>query len=169
MDTMEINKIVGACVGALLIYLGVQFFADQIFHPAESHGEEHAYAYSLQVEESGGGGDAGAIDVEAVLAAGDPARGERVFGKCKACHKVDGNNATGPHLDGVVDRKIDSVDGFSYSGALLKVGDAWSKENLFHFLENPKAVAPGTAMGFAGLKKPEDRADVIAYLSSLPH
>ena len=79
------------------------------------------------------------------------AAGESVFKKCKACHKIDGSNATGPHLDGVVDRAVGAVDGFSYSGALEQVGDVWSKENLFHFLENPKAVAPGTAMGFAGL------------------
>ena len=165
MDTMEINKIVGACVGALLIYLGVQFFADLIFHPA-SHGDEHHYAYALEVEESGGG-EAEEIDVAAVLAAGEAGRGERVFGKCRACHKVDGSNGTGPHLDGVVDREIDAVPGFSYSGALEQVGDVWSKENLFHFLENPKAVAPGTAMGFAGLRSPEDRADLIAYLETL--
>lgn len=165
MDTMEINKIVGACVGALLIYLGVQFFADLIFHPA-SHGDEHHYAYALEVEEAGGG-EAQEVDVAALLAAGDPGRGERIFGKCKACHKVDGSNGTGPHLDGVVDRAIDAVDGFGYSGALLQVGDTWTKENLFHFLENPKGVAPGTAMGFAGLKKGDDRADLIAYLATL--
>ncbi|WP_339950642.1 cytochrome c family protein [uncultured Albimonas sp.] len=165
MDTMEINKIVGACVGALLIYLGVQFFAELVFHPA-SHGDEHEYAYALEVQETGGGEEE-QIDVAALLEGGDAGRGERIFGKCKACHKVDGSNGTGPHLDGVVNREIDAVAGFSYSGALEQVGDVWSKENLFHFLENPKAVAPGTAMGFAGLRKPDDRADLIAYLATL--
>ncbi|SDX30910.1 cytochrome c [Albimonas donghaensis] len=165
MDSMEINKIMGAVVGSLLIYLGVQFFADQIFHPA-GHGDEHDYAYALEIEESGGGTEEEQVDFGALLAEADPARGERVFGKCKACHKLDGTNATGPHLDGVVGRAVDAVDGFAYSGALEAVVDTWSPENLQHFLANPRKFAPGTAMGFAGLPKIEDRAALVAYLQT---
>ncbi|MEE3101783.1 MAG: cytochrome c family protein, partial [Pseudomonadota bacterium] len=115
----------------------------------------------------GGGGEEEQIDFDALLAEADPARGERVFGKCKACHKIDGTNATGPHLDGVVGRAVDAVDGFSYSGALEAVADTWTPENLQHFLTNPRKFAPGTAMGFAGLPKAEDRAALIAYLQTL--
>ena len=65
--------------------------------------------------------------------------GERVFGKCKACHKLDGTNGTGPHLNGVVGREIAAVDGFAYSDALAGMsGDQWTPENLNGFLENPK-------------------------------
>lgn len=166
MDSMEINKIVGAVVGSLLLYLGVQFFADQIFHPA-SHGGEHEYAYALEIQEAGGGEEETQVDFGALLAAADPARGERIFGKCKACHKVDGANSTGPHLNGVVGRKVDAVEGFGYSGALEKVADVWTPDNIQHFITNPKKFAPGTAMGFAGLPKAEDRAAVIAYLQTL--
>lgn len=105
-------------------------------------------------------------DFATLLASADPGKGERVFGKCKACHKVDGTNATGPHLDGVVGRPIDSVDGFAYSGALEQVGEVWTPEALNHFLISPKAAAPGTKMTFSGLPKAEDRANLIAWLQS---
>lgn len=167
-DTMTMTKVVGGVCGSLLIFLLGKWAAETMYHMgAEGHGEEHAAAYVI---EAGGGEEAAPaaeVDFAALLAAADVAAGEKVFGKCKACHKVDGSNGTGPHLDGVVNRAIDGVDGFKYSGALLQVGDTWTPENLFHFLENPKGAAPGTIMGFKGLPKPEDRADVIAYLQTL--
>ena len=101
------------------------------------------------------------------MAEGDADSGSKVFRKCAACHKVDGSNAVGPHLDGVVDRDIASVDGFGYSGALTSLEGAWTPEELSAFLTSPKGYAPGTTMGFAGLRKVEDRADVIAYLQSV--
>ncbi len=165
MDTMEITKIAGGIIGGLLIYLGVQFFTEQIFSHG-GHGDEHDYAYAVELDEGGDGGEeAEEIDVATLIEEADPAKGERVFGKCKACHKLDGSNGTGPHLDGVVGRAIDGVDGFKYSGALAETGETeWTPENLFAFLEKPKSWAPGTTMGFAGLKKPADRAALIAYL-----
>ena len=87
-----------------------------------------------------------------------------MFGKCRACHKLDGSNATGPHLDGVVGRDVASVPDFNYSGALVEAADVWTPENLNHFLENPRGYAPGTAMSFNGLSDIEDRANLIAYL-----
>ena len=79
----------------------------------------------------------------------------------------DGANAVGPHLFAVVDRDIASVAGFGYSGALSNAEGAWTVENLSAFLESPKGFAPGTTMGFSGLKKLKDRANVIAYLQSV--
>lgn len=164
MNTMEINKVVGALVGALLVYLGVQFFAKALFEG--EHGDDHHYAYAIEIEEEAAGDEgAEAVDLPTLLASADASRGERVFAKCKACHKVDGSNGTGPYLNGVVGRPVGAVDGFSYSGALSETGaEAWTPENLFAFLENPKSWAPGTSMGFAGLRKAEDRAAVIAWL-----
>ena len=98
----------------------------------------------------------------------DVSKGAKVWGKCKACHKLeDGANATGPHLYAIVNREVGSVSGYSYSGALVKVADVWDIDSLNGFLENPKIYAPGTKMGFAGLKKPDDRANLIAYLDSV--
>ena len=92
-----------------------------------------------------------------------------MFRKCSACHKLeDGANGTGPHLYGVVGRDIATVADYgSYSSTLSDMGGAWTAENLNGFLENPKQWAKGTSMGFNGLAKVEDRADLIAYLDSL--
>lgn len=160
---METNKIVGALCASLLVYLGLNFFGELIYEPAH-HGEH--LAYSLEVEEAGGGGEeAEGPNLAELFAAADPARGAKLFNKCKACHKLEeGVNATGPSLWGVVGRPIASMPGFKYSGA-LPAGENWTPEHLMAFLEKPKKFAPGTAMSFAGLKKPQDRADLIAYLN----
>ncbi|MEM1314711.1 MAG: cytochrome c family protein [Pseudomonadota bacterium] len=163
MDTMEINKVVGALVGALLLYLGTQFLAEKLFET--SHSDDHHYAYAIEIEEEGDAGAEEQMDLPTLMASVDASRGERVFAKCKACHKVDGTDGTGPHLNGVVGRAIGGVAGFGYSGALEATGQAdWTPENLYAFLENPKGWAPGTSMGFAGIRKPEDRAALIAWL-----
>ncbi len=168
MDSMEVNKLVGAVVGALLVYLGANFFAELYYEGSGGHGEAH-YAYAIDTD----AGEAEAapeetVDMMALMASADPAKGEKVFNKCKACHKLEpGANGTGPTLHGVVGRPIGQEAGFGFSGALAEMDGAWDVEALSSFLENPKGFAPGTKMSFAGLKKPEDRADVIAYLESV--
>lgn len=98
---------------------------------------------------------------------GDAANGEKVFVQCKTCHVVEpGVNRIGPTLHGVVGRHSGSVPGFSYSAANKNSGLTWTEEELFVYLENPQKVVPGTKMAFGGLKKPQDRADVIAYLKT---
>ena len=105
------------------------------------------------------------------MAAGDAVKGKRVFAKCRACHKtVEGKHGVGPSLYGVVDRAIATAEGFKkYSKAMKAYGEGqvWSEELLDAYLENPKGVVKGTRMAFAGLKKPDQRADVIAYLRSV--
>lgn len=169
MDSMEINKIVAGVVGALLVYLGVHYISTEVFHLAHHGGDkEHHYAYAIEIEEEEDEGEEETIDVAALMAAADLAKGEKAFSKCKACHKVDdGANGVGPHLYGVVGRDIAAVDGYSYSGALNEAPGDWTAEELFAFLTKPKAYAPGTKMAFAGFKKPEDSANVIAWLDSL--
>ncbi|SPF79949.1 c-type cytochrome [Pseudoprimorskyibacter insulae] len=169
-DTMTMTKILGGFCGALLIFLLGNWAAESLYHMGGAHGdEEHAQGYHIEVDDAGGAGEEEeAFDLVAALAAADPAKGEKVFGKCKACHKLeDGANGTGPHLYGVVDRAVGSIDGFGYSGALVAVADVWDAEHLFGFLENPKGYAPGTKMGFAGLKKADDRVNLIAYLKTI--
>lgn len=100
-------------------------------------------------------------------AAGDAAKGEKVFRKCKACHAVDGKNKVGPHLDGVFGRAAGTVEGFNYSQAMKDSGITWDAESLAKYLENPKDFVKGTKMIFAGLKKEDERNDVIAYLQSV--
>ncbi len=162
MNTMEITKFVGAICGSQLIFLLIQLAAHAIF---DTHSD--VVAFSVEAPESGaaeGEAPAEAVDVGALVAAADVGKGETVFKKCAACHKLDGANAVGPHLDGVVGRPVASVEGFSYSDAMQAHGGNWTPEEIFLFLANPKKDIPGTKMSFAGLPKPEDRANVIAYL-----
>ncbi len=106
------------------------------------------------------------------LAEGDAAKGEKVFMKCKACHENEkGVNKVGPTLKGLVGRKAASVEGYKYSEAMLAKGAegvVWDEATLTAYLPDPKAFVPKTKMAFAGLKKPEEVADVIAYLKAHP-
>jgi cytochrome c len=101
------------------------------------------------------------------LAEGDPANGEKVFRRCKTCHVIDAEtNRLGPHLVGVYGRDAGAVEGFAYSAGLAEADFVWDEGTLDPWLENPKAVIPNTKMVLK-LSKPQDRADVIAYLKSL--
>lgn len=98
---------------------------------------------------------------------GDAAAGEKVFTQCKTCHVIDpGVNRIGPSLHGIIGRKAGQIAGFSYSAANKESGITWTPEKLYQYLEKPARVVPGTKMAFAGLAKGQDRADVIAYLTS---
>lgn len=168
-DTMTGTKIIGGFCGTLLIFLLANWAADELYDTsAGGHGgEEHARGYVIETAEpEGGAAEEEGPSFEELFAQADAGAGERVFNKCKACHKLDGSNGTGPHLDGVVGRAVGAVDGFSYSGALAANFDTWTPENLQVFLENPRSTASGTKMSFSGLKDMEDRADVIAYLAT---
>ncbi|WP_142849769.1 cytochrome c family protein [Telmatospirillum sp. J64-1] len=100
--------------------------------------------------------------------AGDAAKGEKVFKRCVACHTVDGKSkATGPTLAGVVGRAAGSLEDFKYSPAMAGSGKTWDEASLDAYLTKPKDFIPGNKMAFPGLPKAEDRADVIAYLSTL--
>jgi cytochrome c len=109
-----------------------------------------------------------ALGSSAALAAGDPAHGEKVFNKCKVCHDAEAEkNKIGPYLVGVVGRPAGSVESFHYSEAMKDSGLVWDEATLDKYLADPKAVVPHTKMAFVGLKKEEDRQDVIAYLKSV--
>ncbi|MGB1236203.1 MAG: c-type cytochrome, partial [Planktomarina sp.] len=158
-DTMTVTKATAAVCTGLLVFLLGNFFAEFIYHPKESHGDDHhaqAYVIDTGEDEHAGEVEAGPT-IEELLASADIAKGEGVFRKCAACHALaDGDNGVGPHLYGVVGRDVAAADGYGYSGALVAVAQVWTAENLNGFLEKPKAWAPGTNMGFNGLAKPQD-------------
>ncbi len=163
MNSMTIAKYGGAACVMLLAYLVLNFIIhDGLFHPEELE----TAAYKIETEGEGGGGGAAAPTLPELLAAADLGKGEKVFKKCGACHKVEaGANGVGPSLWNVVGRDIGSIEGFAYSGDLSGMDGNWTWDKLDAFITNPKGFAPGTKMGFAGLKKPEDRANVLAYLN----
>jgi cytochrome c len=175
-DTMTMTKTVGAVCGSLLVLMLVGWAGNSLYTVGGKEHGEHAegeltQAYTIDTGEAAapaeGGGET--VDVAALLAAGDAAAGEAVFKKCGSCHKLDGSNGVGPHLNGVVGRNHASVPDFAYSEAMAaKSAEAWTPEAIFAFLENPKKVIPGTKMAFAGLPKPEDRANLVAFLASKP-
>ncbi|SFR45052.1 cytochrome c [Yoonia tamlensis] len=167
-DTMTLTKVVGGLCGTFLVFLLGGWAADLIYSGGGGHGD-HAQAYVIEVE----GGDQAQevveeVDFAEVMATASAADGEGEFRPCKACHSVEpGVNGAGPSLYGVVGRAVGSVDGFGYSGSLVAVAETWDAETLNHFLESPSGFAPGTAMNFSGVRKIEDRANLIAYLDSL--
>jgi cytochrome c len=170
-DTMTMTKVVGSVCGSLLVFLLGSWAATSIYGTPEHHGdEEQAQAYAVEVaaaEPADGAAVEEGPPFADVFAAADAVAGEKVFGKCKTCHKIDGANGTGPHLNGVVGRPRASVEGFGYSDAMAALaGEPWSPDHLNEFLTNPKAYVAGTKMNFAGLAKVEDRANLIAYLAT---
>ena len=106
------------------------------------------------------------------FAVGDAASGEKIFIKCKACHENEqGVNKIGPTLKGIVGRKTASIADFKYSDAMAAKGaegQVWDEATLAAYLPDPKAYVPGTKMAFAGLKNPQEVADIIAYLKTKP-
>lgn len=103
----------------------------------------------------------------AAMPVGNAVKGAVVFNQCKVCHVTDkGVNRVGPSLGGVVGRKASTVPGYVYSAANKKSGLTWDAPTLFKYLEAPQKLVPGTKMSFAGLKNPQDRADIIAFLKS---
>lgn len=174
-DTMTLTKTLGGLCGALLVFLLGGWAAETIYHGGEvahAEGEEVHQAYSIEVPEGGAGAEEAAEEgppFAEVFAAADAAAGEGEFRPCSACHSLEpGDNRTGPTLAGVVDRPVDAVEGYDYSGALVQVADVWSPENLNAFLADPDGYAPGTKMNFNGIRTVEDRANLIAYLATIP-
>jgi len=169
-NTMTITKVVGGLCGTFLIFLFGNWAATSIYSMGGAgHEGEHAQAYVIATgeEDAAPAEEVVQVSFDELLASADVAKGEKVFSKCKACHKVDGTNGTGPHLDGVFERVVASVDGFAYSDGMVAHGGAWTPEALNEFLLNPKGVVAGTKMSFAGLPKIEDRANLVAYLQSI--
>jgi len=169
-DTMTITKITSGLLGAFLALLLIKWGAEIVYGTGHGGGD-HEQAYVIDTGEPDDHGEAEPVVVEVsfadLYAAADASEGERLWNQCRACHKLDGTDGTGPHLNGVVDRQKAAVAGFSYSEGLAAQSDeTWSPENLSAFLENPRGAVPGTKMTYNGMRDPADRANLIAYLAA---
>jgi cytochrome c2 len=168
--SLEVNKVLAAILTAGIIASGTGVVSRMIFHPRAPEKN----AYPIEVTEAAGGGakaakEEAAPPIAVLLASASAEKGATIAKACHACHNLGKGdpNKIGPHLYDVLGRDIASISDFSYSDALKKIGGKWDYDKLNEFLTSPKAFAPGTKMTFIGLKKPEDRADVILYLRSL--
>ncbi|RZK86954.1 MAG: cytochrome c family protein, partial [Methylobacterium sp.] len=174
MDSFEFNKISGAVLATVFLVFGGSLLAGGIYH---SETPETAGYTIVAAEAPAAGEDAAAVaedpPIATLLASANPEKGAAEFKKCQACHSGEegGPNKVGPHLWDVVNRPVASIGDFSYSAGMKDFSKGssinWDYDHLYHFIKGPKQYVPGTAMGFAGLKDPQGRADLIAYLRTL--
>ncbi|MEO1065937.1 MAG: cytochrome c family protein [Pseudomonadota bacterium] len=170
MDTPNFNTIAMGFLFTLFIVLGLNFVSELAFHPEAPE----VSGYQIEVAETASAAAEDAPEEEPIgvlLASADIGAGEKLIKRCVACHSFEdgGANKVGPQLWDIVNRDMGAVSSFGYSGALEEygAGKQWTYEELDGFLKKPNAWIKGTAMGFAGLKKPDDRANIIAYMRTL--
>lgn len=195
-NTKTITKSLVALIGATLFLVVLLWTANRMFDnaPRVAAGQPVPQAFTIEIPDPAASAAPAATEAEpaptpaadaaaaaatpaadaaaapaAVAGAGDAAAGEKVFGKCRACHKLDGKDGVGPHLNGVVGRAVASVEGFNYSDAMkahAAEAPVWDSAALHHYLADPKGSVPGNRMAFAGLKDPKEVDDIVAYLET---
>lgn len=172
MGSNEVNKIAGALLGMATLAMGIGFLSSGLVHqkPIKKAG------YELPDNTAAAGATAApaaaAAPAEPIakrLASANVEKGAAAARKCAACHQFtkDGRNGQGPLLWNVVARTKGAAAGFNYSAALKDragKGEKWDFESLDAFIANPKAYMPGTSMNYAGIARPDERADLILYM-----
>ena len=172
MSDLSGNKIIGAALATALVLAGLGVGVPMLFPKAPPA----KVGYAVAVTAEAGGGAAAEVDTPpdwgTVLKTADVAAGEAKTSACKSCHMFDaaGTNNIGPGLYGVVGRKPGSHAGFAYSAGMTAFSGkqpVWDYQHIYEFLKGPQAYIDGTKMTYQGMKSPQDRINVIAYLHSL--
>lgn len=172
MDSFEFNKIAGAVLGSLLFLMGLGIVGDIIFGRPHQIVAGYALPGAEETQAAAAPAAAAAEPLPVRLAKADVAKGQAAAKACTSCHAFEkgGPNKIGPGLWDIVNHAKGTHDGFKYSAAMQErtaKGEKWSFDALDQFIANPKGYMPGTAMAYAGLKEPDRRADVLAYLRTL--
>ena len=165
---MEFNKLVASVLVTGLVFMLINVGVDEFLHQGPQKTVYPVPEAAAAVTADAMAEDAGP-SVLALIGAADLDKGKKLLKRCASCHDIaqGGPNKVGPNLWGVVGAAVASHEGYSYSAALSDVGGDWTYEALDAFLTKPKTFAPGTKMTFAGLKKPQDRANIIGFLRML--
>ncbi len=167
MSGFEMNKIAGSILLASLVAMVAGTVVNVLYKP-NLHPKQRGFevAVSDQPDSASATEPEKPLDIAALMKNANADAGANLIKKCTVCHSIDkgGPNKIGPHLWDVIGRAKGSVEGFTYSAAMLAKGGKWDYEDLFHMIHKPSQFLPGTKMSFAGLSKPEDVANVIAYL-----
>ena len=170
MSGLEVNKILASIILAILVVTVIGHLGDIIIDT--EHHEMEETAYKIDVPESSEAAP-GVVPKEEItepisllLTSASLEKGEKLFKKCSSCHNYNKGSANkvGPNLWNLVKRPKASVDGFAYSKALSEYGGEWGYEEIAEFLYKPKKYIKGTKMNFAGLKKVQDRANLVLFL-----
>lgn len=167
MDNRQ-NIVAMMGLGAMIVALGATLVSTEIF--SSERPEKMGYIVEDVEEEAGGSEAVAPVAIATLLPTADAAKGGEVFKKCASCHTVTqgGANGIGPNLYGTLGEEIGhGKGGYAFSDALSGKGGKWDFDSMNAWLASPKAFAPGTKMSFAGLSKPEDRANLLVYLNSL--
>jgi cytochrome c len=173
MDSFEKNKIAGWVLATFLVIMGITTVTSSLFRPHKPEKQGYDVCANNECDaEAAEGGEAAAptYDLGTLLVAADATKGEANFKKCATCHSIEkgGANKTGPNLWNVLNRKHASAPGFNYSDGLkAKAAELYTYASLNSWLENPKTAVPGNKMSFGGIRKPEERADILAYLNKM--
>ena len=169
MSRLEFNKIIASIIVAIIIFALIGFLGNILINDQNKEQAKNAYLIEIEETASSVSSTSNELDLEpisAFLANASIESGEKLFKKCSACHTYEKGAAdkVGPNLWNLINRPLANVDGFAYSKALSEFGGVWGYEELSQFLYKPKQYIEGTKMNFSGLKKSNDRADLILFL-----
>lgn len=168
MSGFELNKLAGAVLLAALIASLVMNIVDILYQP-NLKPKQRGYEIAVISDPNDSNNQPPAdepLDIEALMKTANASNGAALIKKCISCHSFEqgGANKVGPNLWNIAGSNLGANANFKYSDALKSKGGTWTDENLFHFLHKPSKFIPGTKMSFAGISKPQDVADLIAYL-----
>ncbi len=176
MNGFTFNKIAGAVLGTVLVGFLIIEVSHQLYPSPRDEVHLAQMGYPVADAQAAGGDHGNGTevvdegpDLATLLANASAESGEASVRACVSCHTFEdgGSNRVGPNLWDIVGRPVASHDGFNYSNAMEAQGGNWTFERLFAFLQSPRAVVPGTTMGFAGIRRDAQLADVLAYLRTL--